>query len=175
VDTVIGQLGPGRAPRGAYLFAREALAALVAGNKDAPSLSAMNRIFLDDCLGALGIINPRSYRIGSGREEPDGAVSFLVRFIGREQGIVGELFVRQGRRRTEEAAAVPAAAAEDAAVSEGAETPAEQVVEAAPAAPPPVTLAWIFDDLILEEARDRETENAEGEDRFDFSPYERFF
>jgi hypothetical protein len=183
VDTVIGQLGPGKAPRGAYLFAREALSALVAGNKDAPSLSAMNRIFLDDCLGALGTVSPRSFRIGSGREEPDGAVSFLVRFIGREQGIVGELFVRQGRRRvetrTEEAAAVPAADAapvadaEDTAVSEGAE---EQAVEpAAPPPPPATTVGWIFDDLILEEARDRETENAEGEDRFDFSPYERFF
>jgi hypothetical protein len=35
--------------------------------------------------------------------------------------------------------------------------------------------SWRFDDLILEEAKSREEEERESLQRFDFSPYERFF
>jgi hypothetical protein len=141
VDTVIGALGQGEAPPEAWLFARRVLAALVAGNRDAPALSAMNSVLLEGFFSTLETISPRSGRMGSGREEPDGAVSFLVRFIGREQGIVGELFVRRA----------------DEGTAGGAGS------------------GWIFEDLVLEEARDRETENRDTNHRFDFSPYERFF
>ena len=34
---------------------------------------------------------------------------------------------------------------------------------------------WVFEELILEEAKSRETEHQESLQRFDFSPYERFF
>ncbi|MDR1319751.1 MAG: hypothetical protein LBJ90_09005 [Treponema sp.] len=169
VDTVIGALGQGEAPAEAYLFAREVLAALTAGNKDAPGLSAMNSVSLEGFLSLLETISPRSYRIGSGRGEPDGAVSFLVRFIGREQGIAGELFVRQEDPPPDRPAA--AEAGTEAAASAGAERTAA-ANGGADTRPPG---GWIFEDLILEEARNREDENKDAGQRFDFSPYERFF
>jgi len=108
VDVVIGPIGQGDVARDAYDFAVKTAAALLAGTKDAPVLSSVNRAFLENCLSALDVINPRAYRIGSGRTEPDGSVSFLVRFSGREQGITGELFIRQEQEKVKvpEAAAV---------------------------------------------------------------------
>jgi hypothetical protein len=94
VDMVIGPLGQGDASKEAYLFAGEAAAALLEKNKDAKSLGAMNSVSLEGILGALEQIGPRNFRLGGGRVEDDGAVSFLIRFIGREQAITGELFVR---------------------------------------------------------------------------------
>ena len=94
IDTVIGTLGQGRASPEAYAFARKIAAALLAGDIDSSVLSAISRSLLEDCMDKLQEINPRYFRLGSGREEPDGAVSFLIRFAGREQGITGELFIR---------------------------------------------------------------------------------
>ncbi|MDR1586484.1 MAG: hypothetical protein LBS57_03390 [Treponema sp.] len=190
VDTVIGALGQGEAPLEAYLFAREVLAAFVAGNKDAPGLSAMNGVLLEGFFSALETISPRSFRIGSGREESDGAVSFLVRFIGREQGIVGELFVRRADRSAAGRRAAPvtdspgetSAAAGSADGTRAAEVSVDAgdagwsaAVNEGPAVGTESGGGWVFEDLILEEARDRETENKDADPRFDFSPYERFF
>jgi hypothetical protein len=167
MDTVIGSLGRGEAPEGAYLFAREVAAALAAGNLNAPSLKAMDSVSLESFVSALNTISPRSYRLGSGREEPDGAVSFLIRFLGRERGITGELYVRPaGDRRIEvvrqPAATGPAGDSEDAGQTETA-GPAQVTLD---------PVEWQFEDLILEEAREREAEDTH---RFDFPPYERFF
>jgi hypothetical protein len=182
VDTVIGPLGQGGAPREAYLFARQIAAALVAGNMNAASLAALNRAALEKHLAALNAISPRTYRLGSGREEADGAVSFLVRFAGREQGITGELYIRLSGPQPAPSPAPEAAPAEQAASVETA-TPAEgtAAAEAAPAAATaqpaqtPGRRVWVFEELILDEARSRESENNENKHRFDFSPYERFF
>jgi hypothetical protein len=165
VDTVIGALGRGSAPGEAYVFARQAAAALLAGNINAPSLAAMNRAALESHVSTLGAISPRTYRIGSGREEADGAVSFLVRFVGREQGITGELYIRlQGQ---------PAAAPREAPVREGASSP--EVTAPSPPPAPSARRVWLIEDLILDEPRSRESENDESTHRFDFPPYERFF
>jgi hypothetical protein len=157
VDTVIGPLGRGESSAEAYLFARKVSAALTAGNRNDPSLSGMNSVSLEAFVSELGGISPQAYRLGGGREEPDGAVSFMVRFLGRDMGITGELYIRF--RESEPAAAEPAEAAE------AAEAPAA-VARTVPA-------IWIFEDLILEEPLERVTE--EDTQRFDFPPYERFF
>jgi len=94
VDTVIGPLGRGRASEEAYRFARNIATALVAGNMNAPALSSANKVFLENCKTALNAVSPRLFRLGGGREEPDGSVSFLVRFAGREEGITGEMYIR---------------------------------------------------------------------------------
>jgi hypothetical protein len=39
-------------------------------------------------------IRPRDSRLGGGKYEPDGCVSFLVRIIGPQESITGELFIR---------------------------------------------------------------------------------
>jgi hypothetical protein len=172
VDTIIGPLGQGGAPGEAYQFARQVAAALLAGNVDAPGLAAMNRTALESQLSALGAIRPRTYRIGGGREEADGAVSFMVRFVGREQGISGELYVRFAEQR---AVAPPAETPQTEGQTASAEPDAPDEAPPPPAVRPPARRVWIFEDLILDEARSRDSENDEAKQRFDFPPYERFF
>jgi hypothetical protein len=163
VDTVIGPLGPGDAGADAYLVARDLLGALVAGNRGSPALSAAGDGALDAILEALRAIDPVVCRLGGGRREADGAVSFLVRFIGREKGIVGELYLRTDE---EEPAAEDAAAGEDARPGDGA-------ADGGGGRGGGKAAVWYFDDLVLEEPGDRGAPAAEG--RFDFVPYERVF
>jgi hypothetical protein len=193
IDTVIGELGQGAAPQEAYEIARNAAAALLAGNTKVAVLSPVNSVDLESWMVILNAINPQIFRLGSGREEPDGSVSFLVRFAGREQGITGELFVRAEERRPapvketappppEEETNIESGTENDPALQTAEES---QTAEPATAAPPvpeqavpaasAVTKRWLFEDLILEEARSREEENKETHHRFDFSPYQRFF
>jgi hypothetical protein len=93
-DTVIGELGRGEALDGAYRFARELLTALVMKNQEASALNALNPPLVEGLFKGLEPVNPQKYRIGGGRVEPDGSTSFLVRFVGREQWIAGELYLR---------------------------------------------------------------------------------
>ena len=178
VDTVIGPLGQGKAPDEAFAFARRAAAAFLAGRANDSSLSAVNSVLLEGYLSALGAVEPRSFRLGGGQEEADGAVSFLVRFIGRELSVTGELFIRYGEKPPEPRPAAdtadPAEADEAAAVPKALE-PAEAVTAPAEAVPATAARAWQLEELILEEGRSRESENEESRHRFDFSPYERFF
>jgi hypothetical protein len=93
-DLVIGELGQGRAPLEAYQYAQEILSALARGRNDAPVLQRSSSLITENIFEEINGINTRSYRIGGGRNELDGSVSFLVRFIGRTESITGELFVR---------------------------------------------------------------------------------
>jgi hypothetical protein len=63
------------------------------GNMD--SLSGISESTLQE----IQSIRTRDYRLGGGRIEADGFVSFLVRFIGPEESITGELFIRPERER----------------------------------------------------------------------------
>ncbi|MDR1619014.1 MAG: hypothetical protein LBS06_08270 [Treponema sp.] len=172
VDTIIGPLGAGDAEEAAYRFAGDLLGALTAGNRGAPVLSTIESGALDTILEDLQAISPLSCRLGSGKEEADGAVSFLVRFIGREKGISGELYIRAD----EAGAGAGEAAAEVLPVTAGHE-PAEGGDGSAAAETGgrknAVKAVWRFDDLVLEEPGDRGAPAEEG--RFDFVPYERFF
>jgi len=137
-DTVIGELGQGRAPAAAYSFANSIAAGLFSGQAGNPALASINPSLRERYLLTLGSISPRSYRLGGGREEADGAVSFLIRFIGREYGITGEIYLRSAAQ----------------------------------------TGNWVFDELLLEEAKSREVEEQESAQlrhRLDLLPYERFF
>jgi hypothetical protein len=98
-DLVIGVLGQGETPEGAYQTARNILSALAAGRRDAPVLANSLSIISEDHFQGIRSIRPKSYRLGSGRTEPDGCVSFLVRFIGNDESISGELFARQEEGR----------------------------------------------------------------------------
>jgi hypothetical protein len=194
IDTVIGPLGRGQASGEAYEFARRVAAALLEGSLNEPALSTLNRVFIESCINALNVVNPRYFRLGSGREEPDGSVSFLVRFAGRERGITGELYIRFDERlvSVQVPAAMPAPELnqvnqnidEPQGVIENAETGTEidspAQTEVIAQTPPPVHTqivqrTWIFEDLILEAPRSREEEILESRQRFDFPPYERFF
>ena len=148
IDTVIGELGRGEAPADAYSFANLTAAGFLSGNTAHPALASINASLRENYFSSLKIIEPVSFRIGSGKLEPDGSVSFLIRFIGRELGVTGELFIRYVSRQVEE------------------NVEGETRVT--------VMGNWTFEELILEEAKTRDEERRESQ-RFDFSPYERFF
>jgi len=199
IDTVIGELGQGKAPKEAYDCARRAAAAFLAGTKNAPVFSSAEKVFIESCINVLSSINPRYFRLGSGREEPDGSVSFLIRFAGREEGITGELYIRQEQKRIELAQSPPPAAApptaaplaaaqNNAAQNEAAQNGSDSTLEggagaaiadaetaAVPPVPVQVDIVWVFEDIIMDEPRSREVENKEDSQRFDFPPYERIF
>ncbi|MDR0387940.1 MAG: hypothetical protein LBH57_07865 [Treponema sp.] len=94
-DAVIGELGRGSASEAAYRFARGLLAALLGGDGESAVLSSVSAGLKTEIAGTLEAIDARKYRIGGGREEDDASTSFLFRFVGREQGVAGELYLRR--------------------------------------------------------------------------------
>ena len=94
-DLVIGELGRGDASEGAYAFAQDILSAVIANRRDAPILTQSSYSFPGSFFEEITSIRPRSYRLGGGRTELDGCVSFVVRIIGQEASITGELFIRR--------------------------------------------------------------------------------
>lgn len=94
-DVVIGVLGQGQSPDDAYKYAQDLLSTLLAGTRDAQIVTDNSTVLTESLLDQLGSIEPQSYRIGSGRIEEDGSVSYLVRFLGQNESITGELFLRQ--------------------------------------------------------------------------------
>jgi hypothetical protein len=103
-------------------------------------------------------IQPRAYRVGEGREEADGSCSFLVRFLGRELGIAGEMYLRFQMPRPKDS---------------GTGDSEEESSKESPAEAPPEKGAWVLDDLLLEEKRSL-GEIIE-EPLFDLPPYERLY
>ena len=95
VDMVIGTLGRGSAPEAAYLFARQLMSNLMTAN----SASVFTDNITDSIIEEINSLRPRSFRIGGGRVEPDGCVSFLIRFLGNNESITGELTIRPAEGR----------------------------------------------------------------------------
>ena len=93
-DLVIGELGQGEVSEGAYLFARNIMSAVTEGRREAQVLENSGYILAESIFNDVSNIRPRSYRLGGGRTEADGCVSFLVRIIGQQESITGELFIR---------------------------------------------------------------------------------
>jgi hypothetical protein len=92
-DTVIGSLGQGDVSEEAYRFTRNILQALLVKNTDSRYLAGMGGQQKEDILAIFETAIPRTFHAGGGREEPDGSVSFLFRFIGPEQSVAGELYL----------------------------------------------------------------------------------
>ena len=159
-DLVIGELGQGEAPETAYHFALDLLGALAAGDKTAAILKNSEEtpgaVLTEELFEEISSLEIQSYRLGGGRTEADGNVSFLVRFLGSAESITGELFLH-------EESVIPAA------------NPSEKTEEEpAPAEKSDSRKArWLLDDLILEEKR--VLTELKDSYRYDFSPYERFF
>jgi len=156
VDTVIGEIGRGQVSDAAYAFAQSVGEGLIQGRMNHPSFAAINSVMLESYISALEPVNARICRLGSGREEPDGAVSFLIRFIGREEAVTGELFIRQENRLPVQ---------ETADDEDDAEKPSADNIQ---------VRVWVFEELILEQARKLEDGKEENRFQSDF-PYERLF
>jgi hypothetical protein len=93
-DTVIGDLALIDVPDAAQNMAKRLLSALVVKDREASVLAALETSFLDGIFATLEPIETWKYRLGGGRTEPDGSVSFLLRFIGRESWVSGELYLK---------------------------------------------------------------------------------
>lgn len=93
-DTIIGELGRGNASEEAYQFARNLLQGVLSLNRESALLAGQDPALLEELFIGLETIGAQKYRIGGGREEPDDSISFLFRFIGREQTFAGELYIR---------------------------------------------------------------------------------
>ena len=93
-DTVIGELGQGAAPERAWRYARNIGAFLVARNQNSSAIAGDDNYALREYFPAFESFEPRRYHLGGGRIEADGSVSFLLRFLGREQWMAGELYLR---------------------------------------------------------------------------------
>ena len=181
IDIVIGELGRGEAPDGAYQFAKDLLSALTAGTKDAQVLQDTGGIITESLREEIDSIEPRAYRLGGGRIEPDGCVSFLVRFLGQELSISGELFLRRAEQASPKGTDLqssvdsqgpldPEGSAEDFPASLENEVVPEPIVSSAAGSGGE---KWLLDDLILEETRI--LSEIRDSYRYDFSPYERFY
>jgi len=91
-DITIGALGPGTAPMDAYNYARRVLRELRQSNtKELSALSSKDKA---EITGNIETVKPASFRIGGGREEEDGSISFLFRFIGKNDEFAGEIYLR---------------------------------------------------------------------------------
>jgi hypothetical protein len=88
-DYWIGELGRGEAGEDAYQAARRIAASFLGG--ETTGLSQRVQTAAAELRG----MDIRNVRIGGGRNEADGSVSFLVRFMGREEALTGELFLRK--------------------------------------------------------------------------------
>ena len=93
-DTIIGPLGRGEAPPEAYRFAQRTLQSLMRTPPAPDILAGLDPGEAGRITGILLEIKPAQVRIGGGRTEEDGSVSFLLRFIGSSQWAGGELYVR---------------------------------------------------------------------------------
>ncbi|MDR2049534.1 MAG: hypothetical protein LBP69_08780 [Treponema sp.] len=147
-DYWIGELGRGGAGEEAYQFARRFIEDLAGGN------SEQTPKHIKDSFESLEGFEIRNVRIGGGRVEADGSVSFLVRFLGREEAVTGELFLRQREQNPEDKEQNPEDGEQDSEDGE--------------------TSVWYPDDLILDQRRPL-GENLYGPGNVDLTPYERFF
>ena len=93
-DYVIGTLGRGDASEESYRYARLIVAGLASGNgkTDGVGFPEQKRQSVLRNISGLGT---RGWRVGGGRVEPDGSVSYLIRFLGREKSVTGELYLRR--------------------------------------------------------------------------------
>ena len=166
-DFVIGALGRGDASEESYRYALLLTAGLAGGNGAVRGVRfpEQKRLSIVHSLSGLGMV--RSWRVGGGRIEPDGSVSFLIRFLGRERSITGELYLRQ--------AEPPAAQEQQRQITEievfdAAE--GEYTTQSPPETEP--VYWWLVDDLLLEPPRGL-AEGRFGPRGADMTPYERFF
>ena len=167
-DLVIGELGQGEAPDEAYRLARDILSALTTEAENAPALAGTASLITGDLIETIRSIEPRAYRLGGGRNEADGSVSFLMRFFGPEESITGELFMRLEKRKEEKKEE-----SEDAEIDEPGEINGTAAANTVVAANGIAAEKWVLDDFILEEKR--ALSDIRDSYRYDFSPYERFF
>jgi len=199
-DYVIGELGRGDATEETYQMARKIVASLSAGNGLVEEVVFPRQKRLA-ALGQLSALGVRSWRVGGGRSEGGGGYSFLVRFLGRERSVTGELYLQwqtpvvieeveaepvQTALGSEEAAEPGTTEPENAIVETGLAPAESKDAETGREIDPGVETVikeepkmddiphWRVDDLLLEPPRSL-ADGLYGPGGADMAPYERFF
>jgi hypothetical protein len=93
-DLSIGELGPGSAPAASYTQARRVLSDLQQAKKTSALLVTIPSETVDTIVSGLEKITPRKFRVGGGQEGVDGSISFMFRFVGREEELSGAVYLR---------------------------------------------------------------------------------
>ena len=93
VDMVIGTLDRGSAPQAAFNNARNLLNRIIGGYDLETEYN--NGSVSDENRREIISLRPRSFRLGGGRTEADGYVSFLIRLLGSNESITGEIYLKQ--------------------------------------------------------------------------------
>ena len=160
----------GGATEESYRLARQVAAGLAAGNgkTERVEFPEQKRLSVLQNIGGLGT---RSWRVGGGRDEGDGGYSFLIRFLGRDRSVTGELYLRRplATPAAADAGETNAVASETSAATE---TSGTGNVRAAVNASGPAR--WLVDDVLLEGPRSL-AEGKYGPAGADMAAYERFF
>jgi hypothetical protein len=94
VDAVIGPLGIEDLAGEAAEYAKTVMQELLSQDAASASIANLGTDITGDAMEKLSEAAPHKWRIGGGREEADGSVSFLFRFMGREKEVSGELYLR---------------------------------------------------------------------------------
>ena len=175
-DYVIGKMGRCDASEESYRYARLIVAGLAAGDgkTEGVQFSEQKRLYVKQGIGSLGT---RAWRVGGGRVEPDGSVSFLIRFLGRANSVTGELYLRkeEPKAETEEAEKEAALLGEEIKTETGAAAEKEDSEEEdVKTRVKEETIFWLVDDVLLEPPRSL-AEGKFGPGGADMKTYERFF
>jgi hypothetical protein len=68
---------------------------LLAQQSDAKNYPGLGQEEIETALQQLKDISARKYRLGGGKEEPDGSYSYLFRYLGSPGEAGGELYLRK--------------------------------------------------------------------------------
>jgi hypothetical protein len=90
-DFVIGKIGDEGVGANAYHFAFDFLSSLARSEEVKRFYTDRGRQEAESIAPILAPLLPASVRVGSGSAEGEGGVSFLIRFVGKERSVTGEL------------------------------------------------------------------------------------
>lgn len=92
-DFAIGELGfPSSFPE-ASAFVLSFLSALEQGSINTTQFSHPADVDIKNIKNTVASVTPRYFRLGRGKEGNDRSLSFLFRYIGSEQSVIGELYL----------------------------------------------------------------------------------
>lgn len=99
-DVSIGALGRGSAQPEAYNYSRRVLTDLWQAKKTSELLTTIPSKIVDNIVITIEKTAPGKFRVGGGKEGVDGSVSFVFRFIGREEELSGAIYLREQKDGT---------------------------------------------------------------------------
>ena len=148
-DYVIGTLGRCDASEESYRYARLIVAGLAAGNGKAEGVvfPEQKRLSVLKSISGLGT---RSWRVGGGRVEPDGSVSYLIRFLGRENSVTGELYLRREEIKTEQEIKPEQEIKQETEIKPETENEVKEEAKKDDERREETTVSWRVDDILLE-------------------------